>query len=283
MVADIQRRFLDSLFFYRAMEEVWRRRRERGLHPDAVFEQARQEEARFVEQHHDVYFPPLEPTGQTRIRYVGHKPYDEEFVPLTNAFLQAVRSAERSIWWGCHGVRPPRMIAENLADAAARGVEIHLISNSRKSSRGLMGHGMMGWMYWECSHHFRWLMERGIHIHLWQKQGAFHSKNLLVDDSVAAIGSYNVANGSTYHHTESSVFVYGGDFPDLVRKQFLVDLQDCVELTLAQAKKPPRWADPYRRPLHERNLLVDRSTWPPLVRADLDAGRFRWKYADPPT
>jgi phosphatidylserine/phosphatidylglycerophosphate/cardiolipin synthase-like enzyme len=42
-VADIQRRFLDSLFFYRAMEEVWHRRRERGLDPQAIYEQAREQ------------------------------------------------------------------------------------------------------------------------------------------------------------------------------------------------------------------------------------------------
>jgi hypothetical protein len=27
---------------------------------------------------------------------------------------------------------------------------------------------------------------------------------------------------------------------------------------------------------------VDRSLWPPAVAADLDAGRFRWKYGIPP-
>ncbi len=283
VVADIQHRFLDSLFFYRAMEEAWRRRRERGFDPQTVYGQVPELEAIAAEENASAYFPPLPPTGPTRIRYVGHKPYDEEFLPLTNAFLQIIRSARASIWWGCHGVRPPRMFAEILADAAARGVEIHLISNSRKSSRSLMGHGLMGWMYWECSHHFRWLMERGIHIHLWQRPGAFHSKTMLVDDALAAIGSYNVANGSTYHHTESTVFVSGGDLPAQVKEQFLIDLKDCTELTLAQAKKPPRWADPFRRPLHERNLLVDRSVWPEAVKADLDAGRFKWKYSDPPS
>ena len=50
-----------------------------------------------------------------------------------------------------------------------------------------------------------------------QKPGAFHSKNLVIDDVVASIGSYNVANVSTFHHTESSVVVYGGDMPATVK------------------------------------------------------------------
>lgn len=283
VVADIQRGFLRSLFFYRAMEEEWRRRRERGFDSKAVYEEAREREARFMQESAGAYFPELRPTGDARIRYVGHKPYDEGTLPLTNAFLQAVRTARRSIWWGCHGIRPPRMLAENLADAAARGVDVHVITNSKRSSRTLMGRGMLGWMYWECSNHFRWLLERGIHVHLWQLPGAFHSKNLVVDDEVAAVGSYNAANGSTFHHTESAVFVYGGDFPDRVRRQFSADLEDCRELTLAEARRVPGWADPFRRVLHERNLLVDRAVWPEALRADLDASRYKWKFTDPPS
>jgi phosphatidylserine/phosphatidylglycerophosphate/cardiolipin synthase-like enzyme len=196
--------------------------------------------------------------------------------------LQLIRGAERTIYWGCHGVRPPRIFAESLAEAVERGVEVHLITNSRRSSRSLMGHGLLGWMYWECRNHFRWLIERGVHVHEWQKPGAFHSKNLVVDDEVAAVGSYNVANGSAFHHTESAVFVYGGAFPPEVRQQFEADLADCREVALESARRPLRWVDPMRRPLHERNLLVEPSLLPAAVARDLEAGTITWKYADPP-
>jgi phosphatidylserine/phosphatidylglycerophosphate/cardiolipin synthase-like enzyme len=119
-------------------------------------------------------------------------------------------------------------------------------------------------------------------MHLWQRPGPFHSKNFLVDDEVWAVGSYNLANGSTFHHTESAIFGYGGELPGQVRRQFEADLRDCHELTLDETRRPWRWVDPFRRGLHERNLLVDRSLWPPSLAADLDAGRFRWKYGIPP-
>jgi phosphatidylserine/phosphatidylglycerophosphate/cardiolipin synthase-like enzyme len=280
VVADLQRRFLKSLLFFRAQEEAWRRRWERGFDARDLFERAAEEIDR-IETTRPECFPPLAPTGDHRLRYVGHKPYDEERLPLTNAFVQAIRSARRSIWWGCHGVRPPRILAENLAEAAARGVEVRLISNSKASSRSLMGRGLLGWMYWECGNHFRWLLEHGIHVHLWQKPGAFHSKNLLVDDELCAIGSYNVANGSAFHHTESAVFAHGGALVAEVRRQFELDFRDCHELGLEETRRPWSWADPFRRGLHERNLLVDRSLWTPELAADLDAGRFRWKYGIP--
>lgn len=283
VVADVQRRFLADVFVYRAQAEVWRRRREKGLDAQGLIDQARSQAQAFGEDHADTYFPLLEPTGSDRIRYVGHKPWDEQALPMTNAVLQLVRSAESSIHWGCHGVRPPRIVAETLADAAARGVEVHLITNSKRSSRSLMGNGLMGGMWWECSHYFRWLVEHGVHVHQWQLPGAFHSKNMAVDGAVAAVGSYNVANGSSFHHTESSVIVAGGEFPGVVRAQFDLDLRNCREVTLAEARKPilPLGLfDPWRRPVHERNLLIDQSLWPPGVAADIAAGKVAWKYED---
>lgn len=237
------------------------------------------EQAARVEKERPDCFPSLARTGDARLRYVGHKPYDEEFLPLTNAFVQAIGAARRTILWGCHGVRPPR--AEPLAEAAARGVEVRVITNSKASSRSLMARGLLGWMYWECSNHFRWLLKRGIHVHLWQPQGAFHSKNFLIDNEMCAVGSYNVANGSAFHHTESAIFAYGGELPGQVRRQFEIDFGDCHELTLDETRRPRSWADPFRRGLHERNLLVDRSLWPQALAADLDAGRLKWKYGIP--
>ena len=143
----------------------------------------------------------------------------------------------------------------------------------------------MGWMWWECSHYFRWLVQHGIHVYEWQLPGAFHSKNLVVDDTVAAVGSYNVANGSCFHHTESAVIAMGGDFPAAVRQQFETDLQNTTEVTLDHTKRvliPLGFFDPWRRPLHERNLLIDRSVWPTRVAADIDAGKIVYSYSDPP-
>jgi len=285
VVADVQRRFLTDIFVYRAQAAAWKRRGEKAFDRVVFLEDAHKHADAFMNEHASTYFPDLATTGTNRIRYVGHKPWDEEAVPLTNAALHLVRSAQKTIYWGCHGVRPPRMMAENLAEAAARGVEVHVITNSKKSSRSLMGNGLLGWMWWECSHYFRWLVEHGIHVHEWQLPGAFHSKNMVVDDAVAAVGSYNVANGSCFHHTESAVIVMGGEFPAAVRKQFELDLQYTRELTLEHTKKPfipISFFDPWRRPLHERNLLVDRSVWPTQVAADIDAGKIVYKYSDRP-
>lgn len=275
VVADIRRQFNRSFFLYRAMEEEYEARRRAGFDREAHYEAAKRRAEEFEREKTETHFPPLAPAGAERVRYVPHKPYDEERLPLTEALLLMLRRAGRYVYWGCHAVRPPRVIAETLAEAVARGVEVRLITNSRKSSQALMARGFLGLMYMECANHFRWLVERGVRVHEWQLPGAFHSKNLVIDDAVASVGSYNVASGSAFHHTESNVVVYGGDFPAQVRRQFEVDLQDCREVTLAETHAPRPLLDPFRRPLHPRNLLIDRSLLTEAVRRDLDAGLIK--------
>ncbi len=261
VVADIQKQFVKDFFRYKAMNEET--------------DDGPQREAAFMREEGSEYFPYLPKTGDEEIRYVAHKPYDDNELTMTDAFLQLIREAKRYIYWGCHGIRPPRILAEALAEAAARGVEIRLITNSKRASKTLMLGGLLGWMYWESSNHFRWLIERGIRVFEWQKPGAFHAKNIVIDGVFASVGSYNIARGSALHHSESNIFVYGGDFPANVRDQFELDLRDCKEVTLETAKKVRKRFDPFRRILHERNLLLKDYLLTPAVRADLHAGKFK--------
>jgi len=274
-VADVQRQFIRSFFLYDAMEKEYDARRQPGFDREAHYESARVQAESVIESKPPAYFPELSQTGNERVRYVPHKPYDEERLRMTEACLLMFQKAQRYIYWGCHAIRPPRIIAEALAQAAQRGVEVRLITNSKESSRGLLAHGFFGFLYRECANHFRWLIEHGIRVFEWQKPGAFHSKNLVIDDVVAAIGSYNVANGSTFNHTESTLIVYGGDMPAAVRQQFEIDFKDCREVQLSETKTPPRKRDPFLRLLDRRNLLIDRSLLTDAVRQDLDAGHVK--------
>jgi len=274
VVADIQDRFVKDWYRYRAQDEIAVQGIRPGADQDACRTRWAAREAEDRDLHRLEWFPRLERVGDLPIRYVAHKPWDEERAPLTNAMLHIIRHAKHEIWWGCHGIRPPRMLAEALVAAAARGVDVRLVTNSRVSARTLMMRGLLGWMHWESAHHYHYLVQGGVKVLEWQKPGAFHSKNLVVDSALASIGSYNLANGSCFHHTESNVFIRDEAFAKHVRAQFEIDFRDCLEITAAQAVAPPAKYDPYLRPLRDRCFLVDRSVWPDQVRADLDAGRY---------
>src|SRR6185503_12607772 len=77
-VADVQRQFIRSFFLYDALEREYDARRQPGFNREAHFESARAEAEKVIEAKPAAYFPVLSPTGTERVRYVPHKPYDEE-------------------------------------------------------------------------------------------------------------------------------------------------------------------------------------------------------------
>jgi len=229
----------------------------------------------FLQERQEDFLPKLAPSGKERIRYVPHKSYDEQQLRLTNAHLFIIRNACKYLYWGCHGICPPRVVAKTLFDAVRRSVDVRLITNSQTASITLMMRGLLGWMYSESSNHFRYLLENGVKVYEWQKPRAFHSKYLVIDDVAASIGSYNIARGSTFHHTESNVIITCGEFPVSVRNQFEVDFLDCREILLPEVHHPPDRSNPYTRLLHPRNRLNDQSLLPDGVLKDLRAGRIK--------
>ena len=271
IVNDIQCQFLKDFTRYRAWDN--RTASQPSLYPEFVKQQPSLSNQQ-IKHDYAAYFPEQDNKGHTQIRYVAHKPYDDNDLPLTHAFLSLIKNAEKSIYWGCHGIRPPRIVAKYLADAVARGVDVNLITNSQYSAQSLMVKGLLGWMYKECTKHYRGLLESGVKIWEWQLEGAFHSKNFLVDDEIASIGSYNIARGSTYHHSESNVFVYDAEFSSLVRAQFEKDFEHCKPVWLDSLDRPLPVEDAYTRRLHERDLMIREEMLPEEFKSELEKGDY---------
>lgn len=272
VVQDIQRQFLKDFMRYKEWDQ--RSASQPTTYPEFVRLQTPVSESE-INNKFSRYLPEQKHEGNVSVRYVAHKPYDDNDLPLTHAFLSLIANAKKSIYWGCHGIRPPRIVAEYLAAAVERGVEVHLITNSQYSSQSLMVKGLLGWMYKECTKHYRGLLERGINIYEWQLEGAFHSKNFLVDEEVASVGSYNIARGSTYHHSESNIFVYDNDFAQQVKQQFDADIKECKAIALNEiASRLPK-EDAYSRPLHERDLMIRQDMIPAVIQKELDKGNYK--------
>ncbi|MBK8954091.1 MAG: phosphatidylserine/phosphatidylglycerophosphate/cardiolipin synthase family protein [Saprospiraceae bacterium] len=225
----------------------------------------------FPEYFHQVQIHPN--AKPVAVQYRAHKPYDLAKLDLTDFFLEKISKAQKRIYWGCHGIRPPKIFAEYFVQAVKRGVKVVLITNSEKSSKTLMLNGLLGWMYAECTKHFKYLLENGVEIYEWQRPGAFHSKNLVIDDEFSSIGSYNIANGSAFHHSESNVVVMDKEFCEIVFSQFEEDLQHCSKVKLNEFHFPKQNA--YDRIIHERNKLIGRNLWTPSIEADILNNRYK--------
>lgn len=228
-----------------------------------------------VKQKYGNTFGLIENAGDIRVSYIGHKPYDEISLPLTNVFLKYIKEAKKRIYWGCHGIRPPKIYLEYFIDAVNRGVEVVLITNSKYSAKTLMIRGLLGWMYLECSKHYKDLLKNNIRIFEWTKKGAYHSKTLLIDDDFVSIGSYNIARGSAFHHSESNVIIQDAKFNSIVFNQFLEDLKFCNELKLNDLKIKLPNKNAYDRIIHERNKLVDKDLNPKIIETMITAKKYK--------
>lgn len=269
-VEDIQVQFLRDFARYRGWEESYAKDRSLTYHDYAtsITPAARSDIMRARPE----LFPGAASSGSYDLRYIAHKPYDDGVLPMTDIYLNLISRAQDRILWGCHGIRPPRIYGEYFADAVARGVDVSIITNSKVSAQTLMVRGLLGWMYWECTTHYKWLLERGVRIFEWQKPGAFHSKNFVMDGRISSVGSYNIARGSAYHHSESNLLIDGADFAARIERQFQVDLGDCKEVTLKDFRPPAE--DAFKRPLSERDLLIKPSLIPSGIAAELAAGKY---------
>jgi len=271
VVRDVQMQFLKDFIRY----SLWDSRdaTQPNFYPDFVKVVHPPSEA-YIYENYKQYFVESKQEGSVSIQYIAHKPYDDNELVLTNIFLSLIKNAKKSIYWGCHGIRPPRIVGEFLADAVSRGVEVHLITNSKKSSQSLMVRGLLGWMYNECTKHYSWLLTRGIKIYEWQLEGAFHSKNFIVDEELASIGSYNIARGSTYHHSESNILVYNREFAKEVKKQFEIDFTKCEEVVLEEIVSNLPKEDAFDRPLHERDYMIFSEFLSPSMRDELNQNNY---------
>jgi phosphatidylserine/phosphatidylglycerophosphate/cardiolipin synthase-like enzyme len=116
-------------------------------------------------------------------------------------------------------------------------------------------------------------LEHGVEIYEWQKPGAFHSKNLIIDDDFVSIGSFNIANGSSFHHSESNIVVKDQNFCQKVYEQFLIDLQDCIKLDINTFKFPRKNA--FHRVLHERYKMIRKDLLTESIARDLQNGHYK--------
>lgn len=168
--------------------------------------------------------------------------------PLThvsNYYVNVINKAQRQILWGCHSNKPTPDILNALALAAARGVNIYIIGNSREAAKTLPDFGLMMYPRGLCN--YRKLLKAGrgkIRIFEWQRtavlngqkltSGAFHSKLFAVDGVLASLGSYNLAPASFNKHTEGTVVITDPTFAHSAEVMFQNDLEFTREVDLSK-------------------------------------------------
>ncbi len=125
----------------------------------------------------------------------------------TNALQSFIHEAEQKLVMTTPYFVPDVATVVNLATAARRGVEVHLVVPLRNDSRlvGLASRSSYGT-----------LLEAGVRIHEFEG-GLLHAKTITVDSDISLVSSANLDRRSLFLNFEAGLYVYDQDFTSQLR------------------------------------------------------------------
>ena len=160
---------------------------------------------------------------------------------MTEYYKAVMDRAQSHIWWQSISIRPAAIQKAALLAAAARGVDVRLMTNSEPNMQMIP---IGGWMMYRLTHlEYRELLEAGIRIFEYRGPAPLHAKGFLVDDVVTVVGSYNATFTAERFYTEAGIATHDTDVIADVRQMFEDDFAVSQEITIADldaAKPKPR-------------------------------------------
>ncbi|MFH1745413.1 MAG: phosphatidylserine/phosphatidylglycerophosphate/cardiolipin synthase family protein [Planctomycetota bacterium] len=144
------------------------------------------------------YLPAVAPTGDITIRALDQRPAADDF-DINTAMLAALRFARQRVDIEAPYFNPSNWLADELLAAAARGVDVRILTNADISQNQPSSYDAAA--YW-----FETLLAGGVRVFLWsQPNSTMHSKTLVVDDRFAMLGTHDTNVRSIMWDAEMAV------------------------------------------------------------------------------
>ncbi|MFO7869889.1 MAG: cardiolipin synthase [Kiritimatiellia bacterium] len=177
-----------------------------------------------VEKH----FPPIDPSGSAKIRIVNGEP-TQEIEDLTDTLFACIGSARRQLLAVTPYLIPTRDIMRAFRAASLRGVDVRLIVPAKSNH---LYAGMAGRALYED------FLEAGIRI--FERPMPFiHAKAVIVDSSVAVVGTANLDVRSLRLNYETNLVIYDEDFVGRLKQIVYEDMHLSEELDLNAWRRRP--------------------------------------------
>ena len=146
-------------------------------------------------------------------------------------YTQAINAATRRIWIASPYFVPDDAIVQSLQLAALRGVDVRILIPEVSDSALVK---LAAYSY------FDEVSSTGVSFYRYQ-DGFLHGKVMLVDDSVAAVGTANFDNRSFRLNFEITAVIYDRTFAAEVEQMLLQDLERSVEMQPGDYENKPYW------------------------------------------
>ncbi|MEH7436192.1 cardiolipin synthase [Neobacillus drentensis] len=173
-------------------------------------------------QHRPAYFPSLS-KGPVR-----HQLVPTEAGMLEEKFVQVIQKAQHSIIIGSPYFLPSTRVMRELLQALSRGVSLTVVV-PYTADHMLVQEGSYRYL--------RELLKKGAVVYQY-KNGFYHAKTMVIDDSICDIGTANFDNRSFFLNKEINCYIYDPAFIRRVKEVIEKDIKDSTLLTLEVLNKP---------------------------------------------
>jgi len=175
------------------------------------------------------YYPPVTVEQFLPMQITQGGP-DSQWQAIRQLYFLMIVSAEKSIHLQSPFFIPDESIVEALRAAALAGVDVRLMFTPRGATYQIP--------YRAAHTYFQEVAEAGAKIYLYQ-DGYFHPKTLNIDNAIIAVGTANMDIRSFSLNYETMAVIYDEGKAQELEAQFLADMENCAEWSLAAYRKSP--------------------------------------------
>lgn len=154
---------------------------------------------------------------------------DSAWSSIGQGYSSMIGNAQKRIWITTPYLVPGSAILNELRIAAMSGVDVRILIPS------VPDHKLV---YWAGRSNIENLLRCGVRIWMYQN-GFVHAKTLLMDHSVASVGTANLDNRSLEINFEVQAFIYDEGINGQLARQFLKDIEDSSECLLQEWNTRP--------------------------------------------
>ena len=145
---------------------------------------------------------------------------DSAWNSLRMMYANLIHNADQRIFVQSPYFVPEATIINALTSASLSGVEVNLMITGVPDKRI---------PFWVAHTYFEELIEAGVNIYLFE-EGFFHAKTLVIDDSIASVGSCNLDVRSFHLDYELNAFFYDQHTAKELIEKFEEDLSSCRKI-----------------------------------------------------
>jgi cardiolipin synthase len=196
---------------------------------DYMFALKDEEEAKKIRENIRSYLPKTTCTTELHMQIVNSGP-DLKTEDIKSAYVKMIYSAKKCIYIETPYFVPDCIFMHAIKSASLAGIDVHILLPSIPDKR---------FVYRATTSYIEELLDAGIKVYLYQ--GFLHSKCIVIDDVITAIGSTNIDTRSFKINFEISAFVYDPDFTKKMMTIIRKDMEASEEVTKEDEKNKPAW------------------------------------------